>query len=227
MVRVDWEDIVDIMGGGLSGSALYRGDGYEIFNKRERRYWDAVGTYRLELPAWTTGFVAILFSGGGGGQHGDGGNRTSGRGGTSGEGRYSSYTLGTGSARTTRVDITIGSGGIGGRGNSNPAVDGSPSTLYFSSFSMEPSVGRAAASSGQNGTTQGWGSLSDLMSKRFMKPAGSTYSSGPAGSGNGGSAKLGAGGAGGNGGILGQYSNGGRGGDGFCEMYIWGRVPGS
>lgn len=197
--------------------------GETIFVFAQKNTYNTPGVFNFTLSEATTGFYMVTRAGGGGGENGSGSFGGAGSGGTTGSGIYTTRELDSDSPRNMR--ITVGAGGRGGTGDSNPARNGDPTLVVWGEEEIGAAVGGVAgASSSQNGTAAGR-DLSDTDARRLQVPLGTRVESGPAGTGNGGSGQNGGGGAGGNGGIFGNYSNGGKGGDGSMIIVQWGILP--
>lgn len=180
-----------------------------------------VGDFSLTLPKWANSYGVIMSGAGGGGRAGNGGNNAIGHGGTGGkvEGIWGRLT--PSSDRVVRG--TIGAGGLGGTSShANGQNGGNTSVTTHALNTYIAEGGTAYPSSGKQDGGITSKEFSNTYNKYFDLPPGAVYTNGPGGKGNGGDGSLGGGGAGGNGGVFNSYTHGGKGGNGFVHIYIWG-----
>lgn len=220
MPEVTASSTEDVRLGTQMVSALMVGN-REIFVRFAKITYSNPGNFSYTLPDWVTGYGVIMSGGGGGGQAGDSalGNRRYGGQGGSIHGVW-------GWLSTTNKRVLSGVIGAGGTGGSSPdsyGQSGGTTTITTHNSNVYSAKGGAGnpTVSGQDGGVTVVTYLEPFARYVNIVP-GTTYSNGPAGSGNGGVGQRGGGGAGGNGGIFGNYTKGGRGGHGFVEIYAWG-----
>ena len=195
----------------------------EIYVRFEKHSFTTPGAFSFTLPDWATGYGVVMSGGGGGGRCGDGGNGAQGYGGRGGDvvGLWGRMT----NDNNMVMSGVIGAGGAGGRGGSSGLfgeTGGTTSIVTHSSNAYSAAGGTGNPTSGMTNGGVTAVNFSELFSRYINATPGSTYINGPGGTGNAGSGQRGGGGAGGNGGYFGSYYHGGKGGDGFVEIYVWG-----
>ncbi|MBY4571265.1 hypothetical protein ACN95_14690 [Gordonia sihwensis] len=172
--------------------------------------YDQPGTFSYPVPGWCTHLDFVVIGGGGSGQSGSGVLGGAGKGGIPGTwagktvtrvGVWSSTTL---PFSVSSLTVTVGAGGA-----QAPNADyGGPNPGGASSVSYIDAYVQAAGGSG-TGDYQNGRPVPDFTY------AGTTYTGGASGTGNGGAASApGGAGAGGNGGVFGNRTRGGAGGAG-------------
>lgn len=224
MTLVYPESIVDVRLGtqtyGQMVGALMVGTN-EIYVRLEKYFYDKPGGVSLALPDWATSYGVILSGAGGGGRAGNGSINTIGHGGRGGQITAVIGRLSTSSDRL--LSGYIGTGGDGGTGSHANGQNGGNTNFRTHTLTTYTAEGGTAypSSGNQDGNTTSI-TIADEYTSYFSLPPGLPYLNGPAGTGNGGSGKHGGGGAGGNGGIFNSYTHGGKGGDGFIQIYVWG-----
>ena len=216
------ESIEDVRLGTQMVGALMAGTN-ELYVRWTKHFYETPGEMTFTLPNWATAYGVILCGGGGGGYSGNGGNGNNGHG---GRGGGILGVAGTSPEPGNRVlNITIGAGGAGGTGINGDRYGkngGTTSIKTLDSQTFHAPGGTAnPTTDSQAGGTQSY-TFKEPFPTYFNLPPGSVYKNGPGGTGNAGSGKRGGGGAGGNGGYLGNYTHGGKGGNGFVEIYVWG-----
>ena len=223
MPEVTASSIVDVRLGTQMVGALMAGN-REIYVRFEKRSFTTPGTFSFTLPSWASGYGVLLSGGGAGGRAGNGGNTNRGNGGQGGDIFAIWGKLGSSSDRV--LSGTIGAGGNGGTSSHAYGQNGGVTTVInhvSNVYSAAGGVGNPTM------TTQAGGTKATVLTDPFHKFLNSRldsyYYNGPAGSGNGGTGQRGGGGAGGNGGIFNNYTRGGKGGNGFVDIYVWGMPP--
>lgn len=193
----------------------------EMYVRVELHSFITPGNFTFTLPDWATAYGVVLSGGGGGGQAGGAALNRSGRGGNGGKvtgvwGRMSNPNLRV-------MSGVVGAGGAGGTETAESGQNGGATSITTHASNQYTAAGGTAYRSEpkQDGLRTQM-NFSDLFSRYINMPPGSTYTNGPAGTGNGGSGTRGGGGAGGDGGVFGNYSKGGRGGHGYVDIYVWG-----
>lgn len=201
-------------------SALMAGTN-EIYVRHWKYSYEGAGTFSLALPKWVNSYGVIMSGGGGGGRAGSGFNNDIGHGGTGG--RVRAIWGKTAFSPGRVLSGTIGAGGAGGASSHANGENGGNTTLTtLTSTVYIAEGGTAYPSSGkQDGGTTSQMIISPYH-KYFDLPPDMAYHNGPGGKGNGGAGSGGGGGAGGNGGLFNSYTHGGKGGDGFVHIYLWG-----
>lgn len=220
MPEVTKSSIEDVRLGTRMVGALLAGT-YELYVRFEKLSYNTPGSFTFTLPYWATAYGVVMSGGGGGGQAGNGGNGNRGNGGQGG-GIYRLW--GRLSDSTNRTfSYVIGAGGAGG--TSSHATGGTGGTTSITTpfsdvYTAEGGAAYPTMTTQNGGVTEMY--ASEPFHKYFNVPHKAIITNGPAGTGNGGSGTRGGGGAGGNGGLFNNYTNGGKGGDGFVDIYVWG-----
>ena len=222
MSEINASSIEDVRLGTQLVSALMVGN-RKFFVRYNKTTYSTPGNYTMNLPDWVTGYAVIMSGAGGGGQAGDGGGGASGNG---GRGGGIQAFFGTMESYTDKVmKITVGAAGAGGRKSTALGRAGGDTTVTSPKSSLFTAAGGTGnPSSGKRDGGITTTTFSDTFSKYVNLVPGTTYTNGPGGT-SGGSGRLGGGGSGGSGGIFNSYKYGGKGGDGFVEIYYWGFPP--
>ena len=220
MPEVTASSIVDVRLGAQMVGALMVGT-EEIYARFQKYSYNTPGDFSLTLPDWVSAYGVIMSGAGGGGRAGNGGNNAIGYGGKGGRLNWVSGTLTTSADRVLKG--FIGAGGLGGTSShANGQNGGNTSFISHDSIGFIAEGGTAYPSTGkQDGDTSSIKFFTPFYSYINLDPD-SIYRNGPAGTGSGKGGTRGGGGAGGNGGIFGGYTYGGKGGDGFVDIYVWG-----
>ena len=223
MSEVTASSIEDVRLGTQMVSALMVGTN-EMYVRFSHHRYATAGNFSFTLPDWATGYGVFMSGGGGGGRCGDGGNGAQGYGGRGGDIVGVAVIMGDDIPNRV-VSGTIGAGGAGGKGGSSGVFgqNGGNTTIITHTSKMYTAAG--GTGNPTSGMTAGGIStqvFSEPFPKYFNMPPDTRFTNGPGGTGNAGAGKRGGGGAGGNGGRFGSYTHGGKGGDGFVEIYVWG-----
>lgn len=174
-----------------------------------RTDFTATGAYNYAIPEWSLIIDYALWAGAASGQTGNGAVNTAGKGGKAGQ-------LITGTL-IRGVDIpwslaaitgTVGAGGAQPANSDGAGPTAGANTTAVINGVTQTAIGGSGQASSQNGETAASATI-----------AGTNYTGGPGGTGNGGAGTApGGAGAGGNGGIFGSRTRGGPGGNGQASF---------
>lgn len=204
-------------------SYMMKGDGTYVWSKYQVHEFTSPGITRVSIPYWALHVCVVMFGGGQGGSAGNGGNGQNGKGGGSGRGLLFDMGIPEG---VDSMQVTVGSGGKGGKqpGNNKVAGQAGTETKIVIGNITRSALGGDRSTSGTHGESLEWNPLPPdkvirlkLETKPVFKSQGGTFDSGHG--------VYGGGGAAGRGGIFGHYTPGGNGGDGIVRLAFWGKFP--
>lgn len=224
-MRVDRSNFRNLLVGEKQAIAAYAGQ-FILWEKP----WEKVthtntGIYSYDIPSWVSSLGFAMIGGGGGGQTGNGGNRSDGRPGAASQWEVFYHNLGHPAVRN--LHIIVGDGGSGGSNNDHAAGSNGGNTLVnilrnagsagiITDGSYTVRGGQGGPQSNLPQSSNG-GSPRPAVGPRALEDL-------PVGRGGGESragTAPGAGGGYGMGGIFGRRNRGGNGADGRVIVYMF------